>query len=247
MESFIKQPTQLIAELNSSLQHIIVTYILHICRQDMTFLDYAKFLPLILSMIVHLLKLCQKGPIEEENGKSVFSSMISKFDFLWQLPYIQLIRHFILWNDLRKAVLEKQRIYKLCNIKGIPLLNIIRTPKLVNIQQSWHANEIRKELDKTVLSKKAIKYILQQWKGKHGETIFEGSVVHELEQIFEDKKERAKYSVMMIDSKIQTFKMYQTFGDRIPSFLLTLPIGNLENRIESIKELLLYLFSNPLK
>ena len=58
---------------------------------------------------------------------------------------------------MRNAVLEKQRIYKLYNIKGIPLLNTIRTPKLVNFQQSWHANEIQKELEKTVLSKKAIK------------------------------------------------------------------------------------------
>ena len=108
-------------------------------------------------------------------------------------------------------------------------------------------NEIRQELEKTVLSKKAIKYILKQWEEKHGETIFEGSVLNELEQLFEDKKEKAKDAVMMIDSKIQTFKMYQTFGDRIPSFLLTLPIGDLEDKIESIKELLLYLFSNPLQ
>ena len=180
----------------------------------MTFLDYAKFLPLILSMIVHLLKLCQKGSTEEENGKS----MTSKFEFLWQLPYIQLIRHFILWNDLRNAVLEKQRIYKLYNIKGIPLLNIIRTPKLVNLQQSWDVNKIQQELEKSVLSKKGIIFILKQWKEKHGETIFEGSVAKELEHLIEDTKNKAKYAVMMSDSKIQTFRIYQTFGHDIPSF-----------------------------
>ena len=48
---------------------------------------------------------------------------------------------------------------------------------------------------------------------------------------------------MTIDSKIQMFKMYQTFGDRIPSFLysryLFLPNGYFDGGYEmrSIKEL----------
>jgi hypothetical protein len=127
-----------------------------------------------------------------------------------------MIRHVMLWNQLRKAVLKKQRINKLCNIKGMPILNIIRTTKLVNLQQSWDVNKIRQELEKSVLSKKGILFILKQWKEKHGENIFEGSAAYELELLIEDTKKKAKDSVMMIDSKIQTFRLYQTFGYDIP-------------------------------
>ena len=123
----------------------------------------------------------------------------------------------MLWNELRKAVLKKQKIYKNCQIKGMPLLTIIRTAKLVNLQQSWDVNEIRKELEKTVLSKKAISFILKQWKEKHGEVVFEGSVANELELLIEDTKNKANDAVMTIDSKIQTFRIYQTFGFEIPS------------------------------
>jgi hypothetical protein len=79
-------------------------------------------------------------------------------------------------------------------------------------------NEIRKALDKTVLSKKAIIFILKQWKEKHGETIFDGSLENELEEIIEDSKRKSNDAVILIDSKIQTFRIYQTFGDEIPSF-----------------------------
>ena len=152
----------------------------------------------------------------------------------------------MLWNELRKAVLKKPKIYKHWNPEGMPLLTIIRATKLVN-SQSWHMNEIRQTLDKTVLSKKAIIFILKQWKKKHGETIFEGSVANELEQLFEESKKKAKDAVMMIDSNIQSFRMYQTFGDKILSFLLFLPFGYEEYRIKSIKELSLSLFQNPLR
>ena len=40
------------------------------------------------------------------------------------------------------------------------LLHIVRTTKLANLQ-SWHVNEIRQELEKTALSKKAISFILK--------------------------------------------------------------------------------------
>jgi hypothetical protein len=116
--------------------------------------------PLILSMIVCLTQLCSKSANKEDNRKTKISKILSKFEFLWQLPYIQLIRHFILWNDLRKAVLKKQKIYKICNVKGIALLRIIRTTKLATFQ-SWHINEIRQELEKTALSKKAIIFIIK--------------------------------------------------------------------------------------
>ena len=117
-------------------------------------------MPFISSMIVCLTKLFRKSANKEENRKSKISTILSKFEFLWQLPYIQLIRHFILWNDLRKAVLKKQKICKLCNVKGMALLHIVRTTKLANLQ-SWHVNEIRQELEKTALSKKAIIFILK--------------------------------------------------------------------------------------
>jgi hypothetical protein len=152
----------------------------------------------------------------------------------------------MLWNELRKAVLKKQTISKHWNPEGMPLLTIIRTTKLVN-SQFWHMNEIRQALEKTVLSRKSIIFILKQWEKKHGETIFEGSVANELELLFEDSKKKAKDAEMMIDSKIQTFKMYQTFGDRIPSFLysryLFLPNETWMYRMRSIKELLLHIFT----
>ena len=119
-----------------------------------------QFVPLILSMIVCLTQLCRKSANKEDNRKTKISTILSKFEFLWQLPYIQLIRHFILWNDLRKAVLKKQKIYKLCNVKGMALLRIIRTTKLATFQ-SWHINDIRQELEKTALSKKAVIFILK--------------------------------------------------------------------------------------
>ena len=169
-------------------------------------------------MIVCLTKLCRKSATKEENRKSKVSSIISKFEFLWQLPYIQLIRHIMLWNELRKAILKRESIHKLCNIKGISLLTIIRTQKLVNLEQSWHVSKIQQELEKTVLSEKAIVFILKQWKEKHGETIFDGSLENELEEIIEDSKRKSNDAVILIDSKIQTFRIYQTFGDEIPSF-----------------------------
>ena len=110
-------------------------------------------------MCVCLTKLCRKSATKENNGKSVCSSILSKFEFLWQLPYVQLIRHFILWNELRKTVLKKEKVYNLCNVKGMALSTIIRTTKFAK-RQSWHVNDIRQELKKTVLSKKAIIFIL---------------------------------------------------------------------------------------
>ena len=59
---------------------------------------------------------------------------------------------------------------------------------------------------------------LKEWKETHGKTIFEGSVAKELDELIKDSKKKAKDAVMMIDSKIQTFRMYQTFGFDIPSF-----------------------------
>ena len=117
-------------------------------------------MPLILSMIVCLTQLCRKSANKEDNSKTKISKILSKFEFLWQLPYIQLIRHFMLWNELKKAVLKKERIYKFCNVKGMALLHIVRTTKLANLQ-SWHVNEIRQELEKTALSEKAIIFIIK--------------------------------------------------------------------------------------
>ena len=127
------------------------------------FLNFAIYVPLLLSLIVCLTNLCKKCATNKGKGKSVFSAILSKdfYDFLWQIPYVQLIRHFILWNELRKAVLEKQRIDKFCTIKGMPLLAIIRSTQLGNLQQSCNINDIQQELEKTVLSKKAILFILK--------------------------------------------------------------------------------------
>ena len=115
----------------------------------------AQFVPFLLSMIVSICCCCCCCCCrsKEQNEKSVLSSILSRLEFLWQLPFIQMIRHVMLWNQLRKAVLKKQKICKLCQIKGMPLLTIIRTAKIFNLQQTWNVNEIRKELEKTVLSK----------------------------------------------------------------------------------------------
>ena len=117
-------------------------------------LHFARFVPFFFSMIVCCCWCCWRCCCrkKEPNGNSACCSILSRMEFLWQLPYFQLVRHFMLWNELRKAVLKKQKIYRHWNPEGMPLLTIIRTTELVN-SQSWHMNEIRKALDKTVLAR----------------------------------------------------------------------------------------------
>ena len=113
------------------LRSAVTTIFIHICYLHVCRL---QFVPLILSMIVCLTQLCRKSANKEDNRKTKIFKILSKFEFLWQLPYIQFIRHFILWNDLRKAVLKKQKIFKICNVKGMALLHIVRTTKLVKCE-----------------------------------------------------------------------------------------------------------------
>ena len=74
-----------------------------------------KFLQFLLSLVGHLISKKIKCDVNrnDENVKvqnklTGLSSILSKWDFLLQLPIINVIQNYRLWKELRKAIKEKQ-------------------------------------------------------------------------------------------------------------------------------------------
>jgi len=97
---------------------IFITFLLEKDIFYGSFLITFKLTPLFLSIISYLIvgsTRCQKISKQTEPDESIQheqkdgNQSLEKWEFLWQIPFIQLIRHFLLWKQLRKVIREKKQ------------------------------------------------------------------------------------------------------------------------------------------
>ena len=81
-----------------------------------SFIIALKFMPLFLSIISYLIvgsTRCKKISKQTEQNDGYQSFKLDKWEFLGQIPIVQLVRSFILWNQLRKIIHEnRKKIFK---------------------------------------------------------------------------------------------------------------------------------------
>ena len=90
----------------------------------------------------------------------------------------------------------------------------------LNVHQIWNLGNVHSELSKTDLSNEATKYLVDHWKIRHGEKDFEGSASKELENLYVESMNLVKHAIMITESKIQTFRLYQLIGDIMPKLIM---------------------------
>ena len=73
------------------------------------------------------------------------NSSSSRWEFLWQVPGVQLIKHFHLWTKLRETLNEKE------NFSNIDFIDQMKNSNLDDIQQ-WEISDIEQSLQESVQS-----------------------------------------------------------------------------------------------
>ena len=69
----------------------------------------------------------------------------SRWEFLWQAPGVQLIKHFQLWKKLRQTLNEKD------NFSNVDVSDQMKNSNLDNIQQ-WEISDIEQHLQESLQS-----------------------------------------------------------------------------------------------
>ena len=172
------------------------------------------FLPFVFSMVAYLLS-DKKTPEGHRKG-NVIESCFAKWNFLWQIPFVQLARHFILWMEFKSTVLKEYRIKKISAIDDVEFSSQLK------MKQQWYVEVVQEELKKTDMSNEAINFWVDKWKSRHGENCFEGSAYNEIKNLRQESIDLEEQNCLMMYSKIHGFRMYQIFGQSIPILILKL-------------------------
>ena len=69
----------------------------------------------------------------------------SRWEFLWQAPGVQLIKHFQLWKKLRQTLNEKD------NFSNVDVSDQMKNSNLDNVQQ-WEISDIEQHLQESLQS-----------------------------------------------------------------------------------------------